>query len=104
MNTVIAATSSAPAYVYLFIKAITDAAKIDRPDMLKFIADMVIGSAEMIKRSPMSPDELIRAVTSPNGTTERAMKIFTERDFAGIIAEAMDACTALADEIAAGMR
>lgn len=107
MNTVIAVTSSAPAYVYLFIKALTDAAAasgIDRPDMLKFIADMVIGSAEMIKRSPMSPDELIRAVTSPNGTTERAMRMFAERDFTGIIADAMDACTARAEEIAAGMR
>ena len=107
MNTVIAATSSAPAYVYLFIKAITDAATasgIDRPDMLGFIADMVIGSAEMIKRSPMSPDELIRAVTSPNGTTERAMKIFKERGFTDIIADAMDACSERAEEIAAGMR
>lgn len=107
MNAVIAATSSAPAYVYLFIKSITDAAAaqgINIPDMLRYIADMVIGSAEMIKYSSLSPDELIRAVTSPNGTTERAMKIFAERNFSGIIADAMNACTARAEEIASDMR
>ncbi len=107
MNTVIAATSSAPAYVYLFIKAIADAAAasgIDRPDILTIVSDMVAGAAEMIKRSPLTPDELIRAVTSPNGTTERAMRVLKENNFTGIISEAMTACTDRAEEIAADMR
>lgn len=107
MNTIIAATASAPAYVYLFIKSISDAAiasGIDNPDILTIIADMVIGAAEMIKHSPMTPDELIRAVTSPNGTTERALSVLNERNFTGIISDAMNACTARAEEIDANMR
>lgn len=106
MNAVIAATSSAPAYVYLFIKAIKDTATasgIDNPDLLNIIAEMVIGAAEMIKCSSLTPAELIKAVSSPNGTTERALSVLNDHHFAKIISEAMNACTARAEEIAANI-
>lgn len=102
MNTVIAATSSAPAYVYLFIKAITDAAReqgLDIPDLKNYICDMVAGSAETVKRSSLTTEQLISVVTSKGGTTEQAMKVFAESNFEGIIAEAMAACTKRADQL-----
>ncbi|MDD4773746.1 MAG: pyrroline-5-carboxylate reductase [Eubacteriales bacterium] len=104
MNTIIAVTSSSPAYVYLFIKAIADVAAasgIDNPDILTIVADTVIGAAEMIKHSILPPDELIRAVTSSKGTTEKALNVLNESGFTEIIAEAMRACTDRADEISA---
>ena len=56
MNAVISATSSAPAYVYLFIKSIMDAAKaegieLSEEDMKMLSGRMVIGSAELMMNS-----------------------------------------------------
>lgn len=102
LNAVISATSSAPAYVYLFIKAITDSAAaqgLNGADMLPLVCDMVDGSAEMLRSTGKTPAELIRMVTSPGGTTERAMKVLNESDFTGIIDRAMRACTERAEEL-----
>jgi len=102
MNAIISVTSSAPAYVYLFIESIRKSAEaqgIDDPETLSLICSMVQGSAEMLRRSDKTPAELIRMVTSPGGTTERAMNVFAERDLEGIINEAMIACTKRAEEL-----
>ncbi len=104
MNTVIAATSSAPAYVYLLIRSIADAAQeqelgLDEKTLLDAISHMVIGSAEMVLQSGRTPDELIRMVTSPGGTTAEALRVFDTHDFAGTVAEAMEACTRRAEQL-----
>lgn len=104
MNAVISATSSAPAYVYLFIKSIMDAAKaegieLSEKDMKNVICRMVIGSAELMMNSDDSPDALIKRVTTPGGTTEPAVKVLKERGMPEIIAEAMRACVQRADEL-----
>ena len=103
MNAMTAATSSAPAYVYLFIKSIVDSAAgmgLDDRRMTEYICKMVIGSAELLARSGKTADELISMVTSPKGTTAEAMKVFDERDFSGIVDEAMKACEKRAGELA----
>ncbi len=103
MNKIIPATSSSPAYVFLFIKAICDgsiAQGLKCDDLRRAVCDAVIGSAYLARESDLSLDELIRMVTSPKGTTERAMNVFYEEDFEGIISRAMDACLRRADELA----
>ena len=105
INAMTAATSSAPAYVYLFIKAIADSARelgIEDARMTEYVARMVEGSAQLLLRSGKTPDELIAQVTSPKGTTAEAMAVFEERDFTGIIREAMTACERRAKELAGG--
>lgn len=102
MNAIIAATSSAPAYVYHFISAICKEAKaegIDSPELLSAICAMVSGSAEMLMSTGKTPDELIKMVTSPNGTTERAMNVLYSKGFEDIISQAMQACTDRAEEL-----
>ncbi len=102
MNAVISLNGSSPAYVYLFISAMAQAAEklgIKRYDILDIVCDIVSGSAEMMRNSGMKPDELIKIVASKGGTTEQAMKILYERDLSGIIFEAMEACTERADEL-----
>lgn len=104
MNAVIAATSSAPAYVYHFIDCIVKEAVaegLDAEDMLKAVCEMVKGSAEMVLRSDKTPAELVKMVTSPNGTTERAMKVLNDNGFEKTVADAMKACTARAEELSA---
>ncbi len=102
MNEVIAATSSAPAYIYHIIECIANEAKsqgLDGADILNAVCEMVKGSAEMVIKTNKTPKELIRMVTSPNGTTERAMNVLYEHDVEEIISKAMKACTLRAEEL-----
>lgn len=105
MNKIIAVTSSSPAYVFRFVKAIADAAKADgfgdlEDEVLwKLVSDVVIGSCKLLSESGQSPDALIRMVTSPGGTTEQANRVFEERSFEQIIADAMTACTKKAESM-----
>jgi pyrroline-5-carboxylate reductase len=55
----------------------------------------------MIRDSGEDPDTLIRRVCSPGGTTEQAMRVLYEEDLPGILARAMQACTARAEELGA---
>ncbi len=102
MNAVIAATGSAPAYIYLIIKAIYDEAVaqgVPEDGLMENICQMVKGSAEMVLRSEDAPEVLIQKVCSPGGTTERAMQTFYENKLENIIADAMRACTNRAEEL-----
>ena len=102
INCLTSVTSSSPAYVYLFAKALLEGAKkldFNYEDTLKMICYTLIGSANMILTSAKSVDELIAMVKSPNGTTERALNVFEEEDFVGIVARAMEACTKRAEEL-----
>ncbi len=103
MNKITAITSSSPAYVYLFAKAMLDGARqigFDGENALEMICKTLIGSANMILNDTNSVDDLIKMVKSPNGTTERALNVFEDKKFVEIIAEAMDACVKRADELA----
>lgn len=102
INCLTSVTSSSPAYVYLFAKALLEGAqKLDfnYEDTLKMICYTLIGSANMILSSDKSVDQLIAMVKSPNGTTEKALNVFEQEDFVGIVAKAMEACTKRAEEL-----
>ena len=102
INCLTSVTSSSPAYVYMFAKAILEGAKsldFNYEDTLKMICYTLIGSANMILSANKSVDDLIAMVKSPNGTTERALNVFDEKDFLGIVKEAMEACTKRAEEL-----
>lgn len=51
------------------------------------------GSAEMLLQSGKTAGELTRQVCSPGGTTLAALSAFDERDFDGLIEDAMTRCT-----------
>lgn len=102
MNAVISVNSSSPAYVYLFAKAVINGAVkqgIDDQTALGLIAKTLEGSAKMIKSSGYTPDELIKMVSSPGGTTLKALEALYEHDFEGAIVDAMERCTKRADEL-----
>lgn len=103
MNRIISVTSSSPAYVFAFIDAICQGAKaqgLDGDALLSTVCDMVIGSATLLRDGGLTPTEQISRVTSKGGTTEQAMAVLAKRDMAGMVKEAMEACTARADELA----
>lgn len=104
MNRIIGVTSSSPAYVFKFIDAICEGARLqglESEDILSAVCDMVIGSALMLKNSGESPVQLISRVASKGGTTERALLQLDEYKFSKGIIDAMKACTARADELGA---
>ena len=102
MNKIIGVTSSSPAYVFKFISAICEGARaqgIEKDNLLETVCDMVIGAAQMLKNSNVTPEDLISRVASKGGTTERALLTLNSHNFDNIIIEAMKACTERADEL-----
>ena len=95
MDAVIAVSGSSPAYVFLFIEAMADAAVAEgmpRAQAYQFAAQSVLGSAKMVLETGKHPGELKDMVCSPGGTTIEAVKVLEEKGFRGSIMDCMHAC------------
>ncbi len=95
MDTVTGVSGSSPAYVFLFIEALADAAVeggMPRKEAYTFAAQSVLGSAKMVLESGKHPGELKDMVTSPAGTTIEAVRVLEERGFRSAVIEATRAC------------
>lgn len=104
MSEITALTGSSPAYVYMFIEAMSDAAVlsgIPRDISYKLAAQAVLGSAKMVLESGKHPGELKDMVCSPAGTTIEAVTSLEKSGFRSSVIEAMNACTKRAREIGA---
>lgn len=97
MDAVIAVSGSSPAYVFMFIEAMADAAVAEgMPKSTRRIssaAQSVLGSAKMVLETGKHPGELKDMVCSPAGTTIEAVKVLEEKGFRSSVIEAMSACT-----------
>lgn len=95
MPAVVAATGSSPAYVYMFIEAMADAAvSFGMPRVMAYemISQAVKGSAEMVLETGNHPGALKDAVTSPGGTTIKAVLAMEEAGFRNSVIKGMQAC------------
>lgn len=95
MPAVVATTGSSPAYVYLFIEAMADAAvSMGMPRAMAYqMSSLAIkGSAEMVLQTEKHPGELKDAVTSPAGTTIKAVLAMEEAGFRNSVIKGMEAC------------
>lgn len=98
-------SGSGPAYVFYFIEQLTKAAQhhgFTAEQAKTLVHDTFLGAAELVAATGKEPEELRRQVTSPNGTTERAIGVFDRADLATIFIEATEAALARARELAAG--
>ena len=96
-------SGSGPAYVFLLIEALTEAAvgKGFTEAEARLMAEQTfIGAAALLEASGEDPAELRRRVTSPKGTTERAVAVLQAAHLDGVFAEATDAALARARELA----
>ncbi len=102
MNEIIAVNGSSPAYIYLFAKAMADYAAargIDYDKAMNLICATLEGSAAMLRESGDSAEVLIQKVSSKGGTTIAALEKLREHGFTQAVFDAMDACTARAEEL-----
>lgn len=98
-------SGSGPAYFFLLVEEFTRAAlgKGFAPAEARLMAEQTfIGAAALLAASDVDPAELRRRVTSPKGTTERAIAVLQAAHLDEVFAEATDAALARARELAAG--
>ena len=94
MDVVTSVGGSAPAFVYMFIEALADAAVLDgmpRNLAYTFAAQTVRGSAQLVLEGGKHPGELKDMVCSPGGTTIEGVRVLEERGFRAAVIEAAHA-------------
>lgn len=98
-------SGSGPAYVFLLVEELTKAAVakgFDEADARLMAEQTFVGAAALLDATGEDPAELRRRVTSPKGTTERAVAVLQDADLAEVFGRATDAALARAKELAAG--
>ncbi|WP_142117645.1 pyrroline-5-carboxylate reductase [Arthrobacter sp. SLBN-122] len=97
-----AISGSGPAYAFYLAEAMASAGEelgLDRELSLLLARETVAGAGLMLAEPGADPTALRRAVTSPNGTTERAIATFDEQGIPAIIAAGARAAANRAAEI-----
>ena len=92
MDAVGAVSGCSPAYVFMFIEAMADAAVaqgMPRKQAYQFAAQSVLGSAKMVLETGMHPGELKDMVCSPAGTTIEGVRILEQNGFRSAVFEAL---------------
>lgn len=95
MDAVGAVSGCSPAYVFIFIEAMADAAVaqgMPRKQAYQFAAQSVLGSAKMVLETGMHPGELKDMVCSPAGTTIEGVRTLEKAGFRSAVFEALQAC------------
>ena len=93
-DAVTAVSGSGPAYFFAFIEGMVKAGVelgLSRDEATTLAIATIKGAAVMLEGSGKSATTLRENVTSPNGTTAAALKVFNESDLQGIIKAAMKA-------------
>jgi pyrroline-5-carboxylate reductase len=92
IDAVTALSGSGPAYFFLLMEAMQDAAvQLGLPPDIarELCLQTALGSARLALASDVDVAELRRRVTSPNGTTEAAIQQFEREDLRAIVARAL---------------
>lgn len=99
LDAVTALSGSGPAYFFLFMEAMEDAATalgLDKTTARLLTQQTALGAARIAIESDDGPAELRKRVTSPGGTTEKAIEAFEGGSLRRLVLEAMKAANARA--------
>ncbi len=103
MDAVTALSGSGPAYFFLFMEALQQAGcELGLPEETARLLTLqtAFGAAKMALESPEDAATLRRRVTSPGGTTERAILTFQENGLAALVSKALKAAAIRSRELA----
>lgn len=87
-----AVTGCSPAYVFMFLEAMADAAVhqgMPRKQAYRLAAQAVLGSAKMLLETEMHPGELKDMVCSPAGSTIEGVRMLEKNGFRSAVFEAL---------------
>ena len=109
LDPVTAISGSGPAYFFLFMEALTAAGiaqGLDPEQARRLVVETALGAARMASETATPLAALRVSVTSPNGTTERALQAFENGDLRTLVATAAlaarDRSIEMADELGRG--
>ncbi|WOG28501.1 pyrroline-5-carboxylate reductase [Endozoicomonas sp. 8E] len=103
VDTITALSGSGPAYFFLMMEAMAEAGVrlgLDHETAERFSLQTALGAANMAVQSDVDAAELRRRVTSPGGTTERALKTFRQEGFEAVVYKAVKAAKERGAELA----
>ena len=98
-------SGSGPAYVFYFIEQLTKVAithGFSAEQAQKMVQGTFRGAVELLAQSGEEPQELRRQVTSPKGSTERAIAVFDDANIEAILLKGTQAAIARSEEMARG--
>lgn len=103
IDAVTALSGSGPAYFFLFMEAMEAAAKemgLEKDLARQLTYQTALGAAELALRSAEDTAVLRRNVTSPGGTTEQAIRQFTDGGLEQLVSKALHAARKRSIELA----
>jgi pyrroline-5-carboxylate reductase len=102
MDTVTGLSGSGPAYVYLFMEALTDAGVfmgLSRPVARDLAVQTTLGAAKLAANSDSHLAALKDQITSPGGTTIHGLAVLESGGMRGLLMEAVEAATQRSREL-----
>jgi pyrroline-5-carboxylate reductase len=103
LDAVTAVSGSGPAYFFLLMEAMEKTALqmgLSEPVARLLVQQTALGAAKIALESSGSPQQLREQVTSPGGTTQRALETFAQAGFEDIVTKALLAARDRAVEMA----
>ncbi len=104
LDAVTALSGSGPAYVFLIAEAMIQAGievGLDEDMARKLSLQTIAGAAKLMMETDEGPFALRRKVTSPNGTTEAAIKVMADGKLVELLVQAVKAAAQRSRELSA---
>jgi pyrroline-5-carboxylate reductase len=105
MDAVTAVSGSGPAYFALLAEAMIEAGillGLSREVSTQLVVQTMLGTAKLLRDEEMHPVDLREAVTSPGGTTIRAIRVLEQEGVRAAFLNAIQAAMERSRELAAG--
>jgi pyrroline-5-carboxylate reductase len=105
LDAVTAVSGSGPAYYFLLMEAMEKAALelgLNAQTAQLLVQQTALGAAKIALESDESPETLRQRVTSPNGTTQKAIETFQAGGFVELVSKALNAARDRSIELSKG--
>ncbi|MDP8305790.1 MAG: pyrroline-5-carboxylate reductase [Candidatus Chlorobium antarcticum] len=102
MDAATALSGSGPAYMFHILASLAEGGAkcgLTREEAILLGAQTMQGAATMVLNGDKSPEELIRQVTTPGGTTEAGLKVMKDRNIRATLIAAVEAAATRSREL-----